>query len=101
MEILLNNFDFLKTLAKSNIRNFPKIINNATDEELKALSICLSLSKQVTHPRNIKPVKLKKRENIKAFRKFAASKAKLILPIVTCVLSKLIQDLFYYICDNV
>lgn len=101
MEILLQNFDFLQTIAKSNSRDFKKIINKATESELKALSICLSLGKEVKSISTLKKLKYKKRANLKAFRKIAASKAKLILPIVTCVLSKLLQDLFYCIYDNV
>lgn len=101
MEQVLNNFDFLRKLSQSNCREFRKLINTASDSELKALSACLSLSKVVTFKKSPNALKFKKCANLKAFRKFAASKGKVFLPIITCVLSKLIQDLFYCIYDNV
>lgn len=101
MEVILQNFNFLEKLAKSSPKQFSNEIKAASDSELEALFFCLSQRKHINPAHWSLCRKIAQRVKTKGFRKFAAKKRKHILPIVACILSKVLQEIFYYIYDTI
>ncbi len=96
----MKHFDFLLSLSKSTPDEAQKLLIGATNDQLKALVICLSLRTQVLEP----PVSLTEKRIIAILerskrKKFSKKILKVLISILTVVLAKFAKESVDSICD--
>lgn len=99
---ILKYFDFIKKFSTSSHQGAENLLKEASHDELRALINCLALR---THVENYP---LSKKDNIfirkacrsKKSKKYLKNKCRYILPLIACVLVKILQEVFLYIYDS-
>lgn len=97
----MTHFDFLVSVSKAAPEDAAKLLKEATDEQIEALVICLSLRTQVVSP----PVSKKELQIITRLKRSRRAKTfllrtiKLLIPTLTIVLSNFVRETLDSICD--
>lgn len=102
MDKISSHFDFLAKLVKSNPSEAEELLKNASSDEKQAVLACLSYRKVIkdkplnSQERKIITYGLRSRRLTTFFKKYR----RVVLGIIVCSLSRLVQEAFFYVCES-